>query len=131
MYLFTLVEEVRKVLLVLRADHGEYKLAMLYNTDLNAETNWNLIVSSEWSDNLGIPESTRLIAQALHQGLGLENRGAVSRVTVLKTADDFVKDMVKLCPHPDGNGIPLRQVTAGRVTEGAGFVFYSQPEIPV
>jgi hypothetical protein len=27
-------------------------------------------------------------------------------------------------------GLPLSQVIAGGITEGAGFVFYSQPEVP-
>jgi hypothetical protein len=132
MYIFTLVGDVKKVVEVLRNRHGEYKLAMLYNSDLDAATNWNLIVSSEWTDQLGIPEATRVIARALHESLGLENKAAISRVTVLKTGDPFVRDMTRLYPVLSREGgIPLSQVTAGDITDGAGFVFYSQPEIPV
>jgi hypothetical protein len=132
LYIHTLVDEVRKVLLLLRAARGEYKLAMLFNSDLDASTNWNLIVSAEWADELGTMSATRIIARELHRGLGLENKGAISRVTVLKIDDAFVRDMVRLYPTPGhGGGIPLRQVTAGGVTEGAAFVFYSQPEIAV
>jgi len=105
---------------------------MLYNLDLDANTNWNLIVSSDWTDAMGIPEATRVIARALHEHLGLENKAAISRVTVLRTSDPFVKDMARLYPlMGPGGGAPLKQVTAGGITEGAGFVFYSQPEIPV
>jgi hypothetical protein len=132
MYIFTLVTDVRKVIEGLRVNRGEFKLAMLYNLDLDANTNWNLIVSSDWTDALGIPESTRVIARALHERLGLENKAAISRVTVLRTSDPFVKDMTRLYPlMGPGGGVPLKQVTAGGITEGAGFVFYSQPEIPV
>ncbi len=46
MYIPTLVADVQKVLLMLR-EHGEFHLAMLYNTDPGAQTNWNLIVSSD------------------------------------------------------------------------------------
>jgi hypothetical protein len=105
---------------------------MLYNMDLDANTNWNLIVSSDWTDTLGTPEATKILARELHQRLGLENKAAISRVTVLKTTDPFVRDMARLYPiTTPGGGVPLKQVTAGGITEGAGFVFYSQPEIPV
>lgn len=132
MYIFTLVGDVKKVIEILRVQRGEFKLAMLYNSDLEAATNWNLIISSEWSDALGIPESIRIVAKTLHENLSLENKSGISRVTVLKTNDPFVRDMTYLYPVPGGQGgIPLKQVTAGTVTEGVGYVFYSQPEIPV
>lgn len=132
MYIFTLVADVRRVIEGLRANRGEFKLAMLYNLDLDAATNWNLIVSSDWSDALGVSEATRIVARSLHERLGLENRASISRVTVLKTSDPFVKDMARLYPITSpGGGVPLRQVTAGGITEGSGFVFYAHPEIPV
>jgi hypothetical protein len=97
---------------------------MLYNSALDAPSNWNLIVSSDWSDKLGIPESTRLIARELHQNLGMENRPAIARVTVLKTIDSFGREMTRLYPTLTRNGgIPLNQVSAGGVTDGAGFPF--------
>jgi hypothetical protein len=132
MPVFTLVSDVRKVIETLRVKYGEYKLAMLYNSAaLDLPTNWNLIVSSDWTDNLGIAEATRRIAHELHLGLGLENRPAVSRVTVLKATDPFVRDMTHLYHvSTQQGGLPLCQVVAGGITEGAGFVFYSQPEVP-
>jgi hypothetical protein len=131
MYIFTLVGDVKKVIEILRHRYGDYKLAMLFNSDLDAPTNWNLIVSSEWTDDLGVSEAIKIIARTLHESLGLENKGAISRITVLKTNDPFVRDMTHIYPVPGGQGgIPLSQVTAGGITEGAGFVFYSQPEIP-
>ena len=128
----TLVGDVRRVIETLRGRYGEYKLAMLYNSAaLDMPTNWNLIVSSDWTDNLGIAEATRRIAHELHLSLGLENRAAVSRVTVLKTSDPFVRDMTRLYHVSSHQGrLPLSQVIAGGITEGAGFVFYSQPEVP-
>ncbi len=132
MYIFTLVADVRRVVETLRATRGAFKLAMLYNLDMDSRTNWNLIVSSDWTDGIGVPEATRFIARTLHDRLGLENRIAISRVTVLRTSDPFVMDMTRLYPMTTpGGGVPLRQVTAGGITEGSGFVFYSQPEIPV
>lgn len=131
MAVFTLVSDVRKVIETLRDRYGEYKLAMLYNSAaLDVPTNWNLIVSSEWTDNLGIAEATRRIARELHLSLGLENRAAVSRVSVLRANDPFVRDMTHLYPVSGNQGLPLNQIVAGSITEGAGFLFYSQPEVP-
>lgn len=130
MYIFTLVSDVRKVIEKLRVARGDFKLAMLYNDALDAPSNWNLILSGDWADDMGVFEATKIIAHELHLSLGLENRSAVSRVTVLKTTDPFVQDMTHLYPvMPAQGGVPLSQLSAGGVTEGAGFVFYSQPEI--
>jgi hypothetical protein len=136
MYIFTLVGDVYKVVENLRIRYGEFKLAMLYNSELDIASNWNLIVSSDWTERLGVAESTRVIARELHDGLGLENRLAVSRVTVLATSDPFVQDMSQLMSHtypagfPRQGGVPLSHLSAGGVT-GAGFIFYSQPAVEV
>lgn len=131
MYIFTLVGDVKKVVELLRSRHGEFKLAMLYNSALDANGNWNFIVSSDWTDAIGMAAAIRSVAQALHENLSLSHRDSISRITVLRTDDPFVIDMTHLYPVPGGHGgIPLKQVTAGRITEGAGFVFYSQKEIP-
>ncbi len=131
MRVFTLVSDIRKVVDALRDRWGPFKLAMLYNSAaLDVTTNWNLIVSSDWTDKLGIAEATRTIAHELHSSLSLENRAAVSRVTVLRTDDPFVRDMTYLYPvSGSGREVPLNQVVAGGVSDGAGFVFYSQPEV--
>ena len=131
MYIFTLVGDVTKVVEKLRVQFGDFKLAMLYNSALDVSSNWNLIVSSDWTDRMGIPEATKVIAREIHQTLSLTNLVAVTRITVLKTTDPFVRDMLHLYPVlTREGGVPLSQITAGGVTDGAGFVFYSQPEIP-
>ncbi|HKV25466.1 MAG TPA: hypothetical protein VJN93_12805 [Candidatus Acidoferrum sp.] len=130
MPVFTLVTDVRKVVETLRNTYGEYHLAMLYNSaTLDSPTNWNLIISSDWADGLGVAEATRRIAKELHLSVGIENRTAVSRITVLKTTDPFVRDMTQLYLVPGGQ-LPLSPVVAGGITEGAGFVFHSRPEVP-
>jgi hypothetical protein len=126
MYIFTLVDDVEKVVENLREHHGEFTLAMLYNNSLDADTSWNLIVSGPWTDALGVGEATRIIALALNQGLGAESQHAISRVTVLKTSDPFVRDMIRLYPVRDGARVPVAHVTAGQIAEGSGFVLYSQ-----
>ncbi len=126
MYIFTLVTDVQKVLESLREQRGEFTLAMLYNTSLEADSSWNLIVSAPWTDQMGVAEATHLIAHSLNQGLGLENQRAISRVTVLRTSDPFVGDMTKLYPVGPGARMPISQITAGEVTEGSGFLLYSR-----
>jgi len=130
MYIFTLVSDVRKVVEILRGRYGEFKLAMLYNAALDVSSNWNLILAADWTDKLGITEATHLVARELLQNLSMENRRAVSRITILNTGDPFVRDMTRLYPvHAEG-GVPLSTITAGDVREGAGFLIYSRPEIP-
>ncbi len=123
MYIFTLVDDVERLIEKLRAECGEFRLAMLYNSSLDATSNWNLIVSAPWTDRLGVAKATHNIATALHESLGLENQKAISRITVLATDDPFVRDMNRLYP---ASHVPLVQVTAGDVREGSGFVLYSQ-----
>lgn len=125
MYIFTLVTDIEGVIETLRAERGEFTLAMLYNSSLEAELGWNLIVSAPWLDQMSLPIGTRLIANALNQNLGLENRSSVSRVTVLKTSEPFVRDMTNLYSVPRGSRIPINQLTAGELS-GSGFILYSQ-----
>src|SRR5207248_1355343 len=73
-YIGTLVDSVHKVVGTLRSDHGEFILAMLYNSGgLNSTSSWNLIVSSFWTDETGKFDATHIIAQALHDGLDSEH----------------------------------------------------------
>jgi hypothetical protein len=126
MYIFTLVDDVGRIIERLREQHGEFTLAMLYNNALEAESSWNVIVSAPWTDAMGVAEATRLIARVLNESLGLENQRAISRITVLRTSDPFVRDMTRLYAVRPGARVPLSQVTAGEVTEGSGFILYSQ-----
>lgn len=126
MYIFTLVSDVEKVVEGLRARYGEFTLAMLYNNALEANSSWNLIVSAPWTDAMGVGEATRVIAHALSEGLEMQDKPAISRVTVLKTSDPFVRDMTNLYTARSGARIPIAQVTTGEVTEGSGFILYSQ-----
>ena len=125
MFIFTLVGDVAKVVERLRAEDGEFTLAMLYNSSLEAELGWNLIVSAPWLDQMSVAAGTRLIANALNQNLNLENQGSVSRVAVLKTSEPFVRDMVSLYPVSPGSRVPINQLTAGELS-GSGFILYSQ-----
>lgn len=131
MHISTLVDDVQKVVEDLREKHGEFTLAMLYNTgSLTFSINWNLIVPAPWTDEMGKVETTHLIAHALHDGLDPDNQSAISRVTVLKTTDPFVRDMTYLHPVASPGGVPVSQVTAGDVEEGSGFIFYSKKDRP-
>ncbi len=132
MHISTLVDDVQKVVESLREEHGDFTLAVLYNPgNLTAPSSWNLIVSGPWTDEMGKVETTHLIAHKLHDLLGTENQSAISRVTVLKTTDPFVRDMTFLYPvTTPGAGIPLSQITAGDVSEGSGFIFYSKAAAP-
>jgi hypothetical protein len=123
MHFPALVADIQKVLLTLR-EYGEFKLAMLFNVDSGSKTGWNVIVSSDWTDQMGIPQATHMIALAVHDGLSPENKGALSRVTVLRTDDPFVEGLANMYPEiGDMRGFPLRPVNADGV-QGGAFIFY-------
>jgi hypothetical protein len=125
MVIFTLVDDVQKVMDSIRKQYGEFTLVMLYNSgSLQIESNWNLIISAPWADKIGITEATRMVAHALSEGLEFQDKHAISRVTVLKTSDPFVRDILDL--YPGATSAPVHQVTAGQVSEGSGFILYSR-----
>jgi hypothetical protein len=117
---------MKKVVETLHARYGEFALAMLYTTDLEADSSWNFIVSAPWTDAKGVGEATRIVAHALNQGLDLENQRAISRITVLKTSDPFVQDITKHHSATPVHPISIQQVMAGPISEGSGFILYSQ-----
>lgn len=123
MYISGLVSDLEKLVQRLRK-RGNLTLAMLYNSASEADSNWNLIVSGPWMDKLGVSKATHIIARELSEALDPENRRAVSRISVLSTDDPFVRDMVRLYPNAADRRLP--QVVAGHVTEGSGFILFSQ-----
>jgi len=126
MYIFTVVDDVKKVIEGLRNQYGEFTLAMLYSSGtLQAGANWNLIVSAPWTDRMGIAHATRAITNALDQGLELQDKLAISRVSVLKTKDPFVRDMTRLYDVGSPLDTPV-QMPAGEITEGSAFILYSK-----
>jgi hypothetical protein len=128
MYIATLVDDITKVLEHLRSERGDFVLAMLYSRTEDADGNWNLIISAPWVDELGKVRATDVVAKALTDGLGFENKPAISRITALPTTDPFVRQVVFYAgsvslPHR----MPIRNLTFADVPVGSGVVFYSQP----
>lgn len=127
MYISTLVDDVQKVVEELRAEHGEFVLAMLYARNESADSGWNLIVSARWTDQIDTSEATRLVIQALSNGLGFENKRSISRVTVLPTSDSFVREIVSFYQVASpGAGQWIRNISVDGVPIGNGFLFYSR-----
>jgi hypothetical protein len=123
----TLVNDVQKILNQIRTARGPFILAMLYNRAEEANTGWNVIVAAPWADELGVADATGVIVRELSLKLGLENKTAISRVTVLKTDDSFVRamnDYFSLIP-PQGVQ-PLRNIVVDGVPIGSGYVFFSE-----
>jgi hypothetical protein len=129
MYITTLVDDITRVLERLRSDRGDFVLAMLYSRTEDTDGNWNLIISAPWVDELGKVEATEAVATALSNGLGFENKSAISRITVLPTTDPFVRQVVFYAgsvglPH----SMPVRNLTFAGIPIGSGVVFYSRPQ---
>lgn len=132
MHIFALVDDVRRVVDTLRERRGDLTLAMLYNSDgMDASRGWNLIVAAPWADVMGRADAIHAVVEVLSATLPAENSPTISRVTVLKTSDPFVRDMTFLyqVAAPVGPGVPVPQITAGDITEGSGYIFYSQKPV--
>lgn len=126
-YIWTTQGDVQKVVETLRVQRGEMSLAMLYSEDGPSETGWNLIISAPWADGLGRAEATGVVTRALSEGLGLENKPAISRVTILPTKDPFVREVTSFYRIPSpGPGQWVRNTSAAGITIGTGFIFFSQ-----
>lgn len=126
MYIATLVDDVQKVVERLREERGTLVLAMLYARE-QGDTGWNFIVSSRWADELGRAEATGVVTRALSEGLGLENKPAISRVTILPTKDPFVREITSFYQIASpGAGQWVRNTSAAGITIGTGFIFFSQ-----
>jgi hypothetical protein len=88
-----LVAELRKLRneLVHKGKRGPLALLMLLAADQDPGSGyWNLIVSSKALDKQSRAEALREIAEIMQRSLGL-SRQQISRATVLRTDDPFVK----------------------------------------
>jgi hypothetical protein len=127
--IWTTPGDVQKVVETLRSQRGEFSLAMLYNEDGQSSTGWNLIVSAPWTDALKLPEATGIVVRALSEGLGLENKHAISRVTVLPTSDRFVREIASFYQITSpSSGQWIRDVSVAGIPIGAAFIFYSRTD---
>ena len=123
----TLTTDVQKVLEQLSVEHGTFSLAMLYKRDDTSETGWNLIIASSWADRMGKAEATHRVVEALSDGLGLENKRSISRVTVLPGKDAFVRGITSSYQiATPGTGQWVRNIAEAGVPIGTGYIFYSQ-----
>lgn len=127
--IWTTPGDVQKVVEALRLQRGEFSLAMLYNEEGVSSTGWNLIVAAPWADDLGRAKATEVVVRALSEGLGLENKHAISRVTVLPTTDRFVRAMTRVYRIASpGAGQWVQNISAAGIPIGAGFIFYAQAD---
>jgi hypothetical protein len=126
-YIETFTGDLQKVLKRLQIEQGKFSLAMTYKRDDMSEGGWNLIIAAPWADRLGKEEATRIVAHALSDGLGTENKQAVTRVTVLPTQDEFVRAMTSLYRiSKSGPPLAIQNSTVAGVSIGTAFLFYSQ-----
>lgn len=129
-YIQTTEPDVRKVVEALRLQHGEFSLAMLSSEDgLSPTTGWNLIIAAPWADALGRAEATGVVTRALSEGLGLENKHAISRVTILPAKDRFVREITsvyRITSPRDRQWV--RNISAAGIPIDTAFIFYSRAD---
>lgn len=125
-YIDTLADEVQSAIEALREERGDFSLAMLYNDGL-ATTGWNVIIAAPWAEKLGRAEAIRVVTQALSERLGVENKHAVSRVTVLPTNDPFVEAITSVYNvNSPGARQLIQNAAAAGIPIGVAYILYSR-----
>lgn len=122
----TLADDVQSAIDSLRVQRGEFSLAMLYNDGL-ATTGWNVIIAAPWADKLGRAEGIRVVTRSLSEHLGLENKQAVSRITVLPTKDAFVEAITSVYQvNSPGARQWIQNAVAAGIPIGVAYILYSR-----
>jgi hypothetical protein len=88
-----LVADLKKLVRKLQQKKGPVALAMLLAPDVDTLDSWNLIVSAKGFDTISRAEALRLLTKLVRDTVGRKNWHTITRVTVLKTNDPFVKAM--------------------------------------
>jgi len=89
------------------AAKGEFRLAMLLSSDTQIPDMWNLVVSADWIDALGLRQAIGQISDALRGVLAKNNLRKIERISVLPVSDGLVKGILSGVAHLD-TGVPFR-----------------------
>jgi len=87
----TLVKEFRRFRTHLQAKNGPVALVLLVAPDQEATNSWNVIVSAKGLDEKSRGEAIREVSKALRQTLKPALWTSISRATVLRTDDAFIR----------------------------------------
>jgi hypothetical protein len=126
-YVDTFRPDVQRVLHRLLTQRGPIALAMLYKRNDSPQSGWNFIFAAPWTDMTGRARATDLLTRALSEELGYENKPLVSRITVLPTKDQFVREITSMYQVASpGAEQAVTNISAAGIPIGVGWILYSQ-----
>jgi hypothetical protein len=88
-----LVDEIQRLARELRERQGPIALLMLMAPDLSVDGDWNIIVSARGFDKKTRASSVKELTQILRKNLSKTLWPQITRATVLRTNDPFVRAM--------------------------------------
>jgi len=88
-----LVDELKKVVTAVRRGKGHIALFMLTGSDTETAQTWNLVVSATGYDQVPIKDAVAHLINLVREHVSEEHLRLLTRATILKTADPFVKAM--------------------------------------
>jgi len=126
-YVETFRPDIQRVVSRLIKEHGGLSLAMLYKRNDASENAWNLIVAAPWTDRLGRAQAIDIVTRTLSEELSFENKQIISRVTILPTRDQFVREITSYYQVASpGAEQWVTNISAAGIPIGVGYIFYSQ-----
>ena len=126
-YTETFRPDVQRVLDRLIREHGQLSLAMLYKRSDAPEDSWNFILAAPWAEKIGWAQAIDVVTRALSEELGAENKVLVSRVTILPTADQFVREITSMYQVASpGTEQWVTSMSIAGIPIGVGYILYSQ-----
>lgn len=87
----TLVKSLRRTAARLERSHGPVALMLLIAPDEETIDSWNVLVSAHGLDALSLGEAIRQVSETLRKTVNKSLWPAISRVSVLRTDDPFVR----------------------------------------
>jgi hypothetical protein len=121
--------DIQRVLDRLIRERGVPVLAMLYKGNDSAESAWNFILAASWADKIGRADAIGVIIGVLSEELSADTKQIISRVTVLPTKDQFVRDITSFYQVASpGTEQWVTNISAGGIPIGVGYIFYSTPD---
>lgn len=85
------------------------------------------ILAAAWAEKLGWAEAIDVVTRALSEELGPENKLLVSRVTVLPTDDQFVREITSMYQVASpGAEQWVTGISVAGIPIGVGYILYSQ-----
>lgn len=90
------LEAMNKFVRTFSTEKGPLALAMLVPSESGLSDRWNLVLSAKWIDEQGLQATIPTISSALLMHVAKTHAAKISRISILRTTDTLVTDLMSL-----------------------------------